>query len=149
MIFLPVCLNITDKKILVVGGGKVALHKISSILKYTKNITVLSPEFAEGILDLGLETIKEKYSPDYLPPFFLIYACTNNKKLNLKIKNDANKIGKLVNICDSPKFCDFTSPAIHKIKNMSVAVSSNSEDVKKSIKWRDKIKELISINDLS
>ena len=140
MLFLPICINLTDKKVLVVGGGNTAAHKLKTLLKYTKNIVVLAPEISDKIKGSEVEVIPEKYSSGLLKKFHLIYACTNNPKLNLQIKNDANKIGKLVNICDSPKNCDFTSPAIFKQQNMSIAVSSNAEDVKKSIKWRDNIK---------
>ena len=146
MTFLPVCINITDKKILVVGGGRIAAHKLKTLLKFTNNIVALAPEISDEINNLNIEIIQKKYSPDFLNNFFLVYACTNNSKLNLKIKSDANKLGLLVNICDSPDNCDFTSPAIFKQQNMSVAVSSNAENVKKSIKWRNKIKEVFDTN---
>jgi len=41
--FLPVSLNITDKKILIIGGGKVASHKLAGIKSFSENITVLAP----------------------------------------------------------------------------------------------------------
>ena len=146
MTFLPVCINITGKKILVVGGGKTAVHKLNTLVKYTRNITVLAPDIIDDIINLDVECIKKNYSSNFLNPFYIIYACTNNSRLNLKIKADANKLGILVNICDSPENCDFTSPAIFKQQNMSVAVSSNAENVKKSIKWRNKIKEIFDTN---
>ena len=146
MTFLPVCINITGKNILVVGGGRIAAHKLKTLLKFTNNIVALAPEISDEINNLNIEIIQKKYSPDFLNNFFLIYACTNNSKLNLTIKSDANKLGILVNVCDSPENCDFTSPAIFKQQNMSVAVSSNAEDVKKSIKWRNKIKKILDTN---
>ena len=146
MIFLPICINITGKKILIVGGGRIASHKLKTLLKYTKNIVIAAPEISNEIRNIDIEIIQKEYSPDFLNNFFLVYACTNNSILNLKIKSDANKLGLLVNICDSPNSCDFTSPAIFKQQNMSVAVSSNAENVKKSIKWRNKIKEVFDTN---
>ena len=146
MIFLPICINITDKKILIIGGGKTATHKLKTLLKFTNNIVALAPEISNEIKMLDIEAIEKKYSENFLNDFYLIYACTDNSKLNLQIKTDANKLGKLVNICDSPVNCDFTSPAIFKQQNMSVAVSSNAQDVKKSIKWRDEIKKHLTIN---
>ncbi len=144
MIFLPICINITDKKILIVGGGKTAAHKLKTLLKFTNNIAALAPEISDEIKKSAIEIIEKTYSENFLNDFYLIYACTDNSKLNLQIKSDANKLGKLVNICDSPANCDFTSPAIFKQQNMSVAVSSNARDVKKSIKWRDEIKKLLT-----
>jgi len=112
-------------------------------LKFTNNIVALAPEISDEVKALNIKIIQQKYSEEILKNFYLIYACTDNSKLNLQIKTDANKIGKLVNICDSPVNCDFTSPAIFKQQNMSVAVSSNAQDVKKSIKWRNEIKNIL------
>ena len=146
MIFLPICLDITDKKILLVGGGNVAVHKLKTLEKYTDNIFVLAPVFSKKVKKYNVNFLTQEYSPEILHEFFLIYACTNNENLNLKIKADANKIGKLVNVCDSPDNCDFVSPAIFKRQNMSIAISSNAQDVRKSIDWRNKITKLFDVN---
>ena len=146
MTFLPICINITDKKILIVGGGNTAAHKLKTLLKFTNNIAALAPEMSDEIKKSGIKIIEKNYSKKFLNDFYLIYACTNNKNLNLKIKSDANKLGKLVNVCDSPDNCDFVSPAIFKRQNMSVAVSSNAQDVRKSIEWRNKIAEFFNGN---
>jgi siroheme synthase (precorrin-2 oxidase/ferrochelatase) len=39
--------------------------------------------------------------------------------------------------------CDFVSPAIHKTGNISIAVSSNAQNVYQSVDIRNQIKQLI------
>ena len=44
MYFLPVCIDIQNEKILIIGGGKVGLHKVEGLERFTKNIKVVSKE---------------------------------------------------------------------------------------------------------
>ncbi|MBF4212938.1 bifunctional precorrin-2 dehydrogenase/sirohydrochlorin ferrochelatase, partial [Pseudomonas donghuensis] len=49
----------------------------------------------------------------------------------------------LTSVCDDPAQCDFISPAIYRNDNLTIAVGSDSRDVKRSIRVRNRIKELI------
>ncbi|OHB69224.1 MAG: hypothetical protein A2W23_07980 [Planctomycetes bacterium RBG_16_43_13] len=140
MKFLPICINITGKKILIVGGGRTALQKLKTLIKYTDDITVCAPEICDEIISMGIECRKREYHTKILNGVSLVFACTNNETANKRILIDARKNGLLVNISDNPTMSDFVSPAIYEKGNMSVAVSSNAENVKKSIQWRDAIK---------
>lgn len=143
MIFLPVSLNITNREILFIGGGAVALNKITRLLAFTKNIRVVAKEVSPQIKDLGLCFTEKAYESSDLNKNSIVYACTNEKKLNEQVYSDAHKLGILVNVVDNPPQCDFASPAIFKQDNMTVAVSSNGQDVHRSIRLRDKIKKFL------
>ncbi len=78
--------------------------------------------------------------------FFLVYACTNNIEVNRRIKADAEICKILVNVVDNRELSDFISPAVFKQDEMTVAISSNGQNVKKSVEWRDKIKAILQIN---
>jgi len=139
--YLPICINVNSKKILIIGGGNVALQKIKLLKKFTNNIVVIAFKVSPEIKNIGCEYYERDYDASCLKGYFLVYACTNNRKLNKEIKTDANKFGLLVNVVDDPELCDFISPAIYKRKEMTVAVSSGGKDVLKSIKWRNEIKK--------
>ncbi len=142
MIYLPICFEISKKNILIVGGGKVALQKIKILEDFTSNITVVSLQISREIKSKSITCIKKEYSGAMLNGFSLVYACTDDKKLNKQIKDDAQKLNILVNIVDDPGLSDFISPAIFKQNNMTVAVNSNGQNVKKAIIWRNKLKEV-------
>lgn len=144
MTFMPICINLTGRRILIVGGGRVAEHKLISLLRYTDRITVIAPCVSENIRHTGVTIIEQSYTPAFLKGIFLVYACTNNQQVNRQIKQDAATYGILVNVADSPSDCDFTSPAIYKKGYMSVAVSSNAVDVKRAIQWRNHIKNVLA-----
>jgi siroheme synthase-like protein len=141
-IFLPISINITGKRVLIVGGGKVAAHKLSTLIKFTHDITVLAPDIIHEILnDSRLNCIIKPYEKDDLCDFHLVYACTNNRMVNAEIKKDANNLGLMVNVADDPELCDFISPAIYKQNHITVSVGSNARNVKKAIRIRNWIKE--------
>lgn len=141
--FLPIAIRISGKKLLIIGGGKTALQKVKTLRQFTKSITILAPQVCAEIKQSGL-TIKHKvYEPKDLPGYFLVYACTNNRALNARIRADAHKKGLLVNVIDDPASCDFISPAIYKKGLMTVAVNSNGRKVNKSVAWRDKIRKFL------
>lgn len=143
MIFLPIGLNIANKKILIIGGGKVALQKLKSLEQFTKDITIIAPRISQKIKDKGFSCFEKEYDKNDLRGYLLVYACTNNKKLNKQIKKDADELGILINVVDDSNISDFISPAIYKQNNMTVSVSSNGKNVLKTIKWRDKIKTFL------
>lgn len=141
--YLPVWMDISNKDILIIGGGSIATQKLSALSMFTDKITILAKEICEDIQHTGFVQITKEYQPQDLQNYSIVYACTNNRALNAQIKSDAVKLGILVNVVDDPELCDFISPAVFKKDYMTVAVSSNGVDVKKAIKWRNKIKHLI------
>ena len=145
--FLPLNIRIDNKKILFVGGGKIALHKIKTVLQYTRNISIISPEIQDELHQMGFEEICKEYETSDLEGFFLVYACTNNIEVNSRIKNDAAAYGIMVNVVDNRELSDFISPAVIKMDEMTIAVSSNGENVKKTVEWRNKLKSIIECGD--
>ena len=143
MKFLPISINITDKKVLIIGGGRIANHKIGFLEQFTKNITVIGLEVIEAIKKREVSWVEKAYEKSDLTGFFLIYACTNIIELNQQVKDDAESLGILCNVVDNPKLCDFVSPAIYKKGIYTVAVGSNAQNVYKSIEIRNRIKEIL------
>ncbi len=143
MVFLPVSLNITGKKILIIGGGKVAAHKMEILSRFTNNITILAPDICDIIGDSNFTIIHGKYHASHLEEYYLVYACTDNHLVNEKIKKEANQLGILINVADNPELCDFVSPAIYKKGDLTVAVGSNACNVKQSIAIRNKVQNFL------
>lgn len=145
--FMPIAIDVFNKKILVVGGGRVAYHKISSLMAYCNFIHVVATHIDNRIKQIRNITFEEKdYESHDIEGAFLIYACTNNHQTNLRIKQDAIKKNILINVVDTPEECDFVSPAIYKKDKISIAVSSNGSDVYRSISIRNLIKKFFEVS---
>jgi precorrin-2 dehydrogenase / sirohydrochlorin ferrochelatase len=141
--FMPIAINIRNQRILLIGGGHVALHKIASLQQYRAELHVLAVNVCEEIKNQPIWYTEKPYERNDLSGALLVYACTNIKSLNEMIYRDCQELGILVNVVDNPLLCDFVSPAIYKKDYLSVAVSSNAMDVYKSIEVRDKIKTIL------
>lgn len=141
--FLPVSINITNKKIVIIGGGKVAFHKATILSRFTNQATVIAPEFDANFENLPFKRITKKYEASDLEGAFLVYICTGNEALNEEVKNECEKLHLLASVCDNPLRCDFISPAIYKEENMAIAVSSNAQNVRQSIDIRNQIQVLV------
>ncbi len=143
MNFLPITIDIEHETILIIGGGKVAIHKIESLEQFTHKIKVIAREVVPEIRERSfIEVIEKAYEPADLDGHLLVYAATDDHMLNSRIRTDARRYRCLVNVVDKPSNCDFISPAIHKQDQMTVAVSSNGENVFAAIHWRNQIRDL-------
>ncbi|MFI3226068.1 MAG: bifunctional precorrin-2 dehydrogenase/sirohydrochlorin ferrochelatase [Clostridia bacterium] len=108
----PLFLNIRNKKILVVGSGKVATRRIETLLQFNCNIIVVSPtKIAENLCD-KVDFINTKFSDEHIENCDLVIAATNERAVNHNIYILCKNSGILVNVCDEPNECDFYFPAI-------------------------------------
>jgi len=141
--YLPVMLGLAGRRILVFGGGRVAGQKARMLRKFTGDITVVAPLVSPELARSGLRIIRDRFKPKYLRRAGLVYACTNDRRVNAGIKKAANRLGLLVNVADNPRLCDFITPAIFKDREMVVAVSSGGRNLAKTLRWRDRIRRLL------
>ncbi|OHD54651.1 MAG: hypothetical protein A2Y33_02405 [Spirochaetes bacterium GWF1_51_8] len=142
-VFLPLSIDVSEMKILMVGGGRVALHKLKTILRFTNRITVLALTHDPSLEALGVTLVRKEFEPGDLDGFGLVYACTDNRETNRLIADSAALRRILCNVADDPELSGFISPAVYQKDNMSVSVSSGGMDVARSVKWRNRIKEII------
>ncbi|RYG22242.1 MAG: bifunctional precorrin-2 dehydrogenase/sirohydrochlorin ferrochelatase, partial [Chitinophagaceae bacterium] len=115
----PVFLKLNQLRTLVIGGGVVALEKLTAILKNSQQtvVTVVAQEIDPGIHQLLIEhsqlKIQQKsYDKDDLKHVDIVFVATNNKVLNEQIKVHAHEKGLLINVADKPELCDFYLGAI-------------------------------------
>lgn len=143
MDYLPITINIASANILIVGGGKVATHKAQILARFTDRATVVAPEITDELKALPFHVIEKEFEASDLDDVQLLFVCTGNHELNHEIKRLAAQRHILTSVCDDPAQCDFISPAIHREGNLTIAVGSDSRDVKRSIRVRNRIKEMI------
>lgn len=141
--YLPISIDISNQKILIIGGGQSALKKIRILQRFDAHVEVVAKTILDEIIQLGIPCFQKQYEKSDLKGYLMLYSCTNNETLDLQIVKDAKEAGVLVNIHDKPSLCQFVSPAIYKKGNISVAVSSNAEDVYESIRLRNLIQDYL------
>jgi len=141
--FLPISIDISDQKILIIGGGQNALKKILILKRFGAQVEVIAENIIDEIYATNIICFQKSYERSDLNGYLMLYSCTNNEELDRQIAQDGRKAGVLVNIHDNPALCQFVSPAIYQEGNISVAVSSNAENVYESIRIRNQIQEYL------
>ncbi len=144
----PLFLDISGKSCIVIGGGKIAERKVVMLLKFNAEVKVISPKM-NGVLSKLLKSgkitaIEREYKDGDLEGASLVFAATNKKEINGKIKKEAVVKGILVNVVDNPVLCDFIVPSIVKKGPIIVAISTSGILPSLSKKLRKEISEYIT-----
>lgn len=148
MMLYPVNLQIAGKPCLVIGGGKVGLRKIRTLLACGALVTVISPEVVEGIGVLAIEgTItlhRRSYRAGDLDGAFLVFAVTDNRLIQDQVAEEALARGVLLNIGDNPKRCDFHVPAQIRRGELLLTVSTGGASPALAKLIREQLEEQLS-----
>jgi len=147
--YYPIFLNLQGKKCVVVGGGKVALRKVTALLDCGADITVISPKPHAQILKLfknkALQLVRRNYEPGDLRGAALSVAATHAKKINGKVAKEAKKDGIMVNVVDDAALSDFIIPSSFRRGDLSVAVSTSGRSPALAKKIRAKLEKTIGM----
>ena len=131
MSYLPLFIETTGKKCLIVGGGKVASRKLIPILKTKMKVTLISPEIIEEIelnfhKNNNLKIIKRKFEQEDIKGQFLIIAATNEKTTNQKIAKLSKDNNILVNMAEDSLSGNTLIPSVVDRDPIKIAVSSGA-----------------------
>lgn len=150
MTYYPICLDLKDKKCVVVGGGEVALRKVKSLLEAEAKVVIISPEIIFGIRELidknKITYLKQEYkSDDIAEDTFLIIAASNNKQLNAQIANEAKRLNLLVNVVDAPDLCNFIIPAILRRGDLIISISTSGKSPALAKKIKEDLRSIYGV----
>lgn len=127
----PVMMNLQDKQVVVVGGGKVAFRKTIGLLDSGANVVVISPELVDELhefhRDARIKWIPEPFSPpqlDAFEPITLVFGATDIREVNVALFNEAMRRKIPCNIADVPDLCTFIVPAVITQGDLIIAVST-------------------------
>lgn len=130
----PIFLKLEQLQLLVIGGGKVALEKLSAVLNNAPGtrIKLVAKEITTPIRDLqpknSLLTLEERaYNFEDMLEADLVIAAVNDPDLAMQIRADAGRAKKLLNIADKPDLCDFYLGSVVKKGHLKIAISTNGK----------------------
>jgi len=122
----PIFLELTGRRVVVIGAGAVAARKAQSLLDAGARLVVVADKIDDVLTSLcqgtNAELIKSKYSKDYLTGAVLAIAATGDRQLNRRIYKDCQELEILCNVVDEPQLCDFFVPAVVKRGDLQIAV---------------------------
>jgi len=144
MVPYPIFLNLRDCRVLVVGGGSVALRKAGGLIPTGARVVVVAPAFHADFAALAgkVTMLDQPYEPAILPGaprFTLVFAATGDSGINAAVCADASAHGILCARADDPEDSDFTNGAALQVPGLSVAVSTHGASPALAARIRDEI----------
>jgi uroporphyrin-III C-methyltransferase / precorrin-2 dehydrogenase / sirohydrochlorin ferrochelatase len=125
---LPIFFNIRNRPCVVIGGGDVAMRKVSMLLKADAAITLYSPEICHELQDLvvaeKIKFVAEKFNENQLQGACMVIAATDDEAVNLAVSIAAKAQNIPVNVVDAPALCTFTMGSIIDRSPVVIAISS-------------------------
>ena len=147
MKYYPVFLDMKDRKVLVVGGGFLALQKIMTLLDSGAIVKVITKELiAEDIKELPVSLEIREYNENDMIGVSIVIAATNSHEVNTKIFEHSKKYNVLLNAVDDKDNCDFILGAIVNKGDITVTISTAGRSPIVAKKIRDKVNEMLNIN---
>lgn len=127
--YFPVMLDLTQKPVLVVGGGSAATMKIGGLIEARPALTVVSPEAKPPIVAWAIQGrltwVRRLYHPaDLNGGVTLVFAATQDSDLNRSIVQQAQVLGILAHSATDPAAADFIVPAQVRRNSLILAVST-------------------------
>jgi len=148
----PIFLKVEQLNVLIVGGGNVALEKLSFLLKSSPNakVQMVAPFFRDETIalaaDFGIEMIKGIYSDTLLNNKHIVIATTDNIDVNIEVYEDCKQRNILVNVADNPPYCDFYMGGIVTKGNVKIAISTNGKSPTTAKRLRQFFEDVIPDN---
>lgn len=127
--YCPIFLDLIGKKVVIIGGGKVAERKALSLLRYNTRIKMVSPTLTVKLQEVkkrgGIRHIPRSYKEGDLKGAFLVVGATDNEEVNYAVVREAEKERCLINVVDDPELSAFIFPSMVCRGGLMIAISTS------------------------
>jgi siroheme synthase-like protein len=146
----PVFLKLESLSVLIVGGGKIGLEKLTAILSNAPQtkIKLVSITISEDIRNLSLtypsiELNERVFLPEDVDDSDVVIIAIDDKKESKRIRDVVKERKKLVNVADKPELCDFYMGSIVQKGNLKIGISTNGKSPTIAKRLKDLFNELL------
>ncbi len=139
---LTLC-NLANKRVVVVGGGRVGERKARGLLAAGADVQIISPEATTQIQKWAAAHEVTWYPKSFetgdLAGAFLVFAATNQRTVNQHIAQEAQAARILCNIADAPDEGDFYSAAVIYHEDYVIAVNTTKHAPRRAVQLRNEV----------
>jgi precorrin-2 dehydrogenase / sirohydrochlorin ferrochelatase len=144
----PVLLDVSRLRVLVVGGGSVALRKVRGVIDAGGAPDVVSPEVAPELNRLidqrGLRWQRRRFAAGDAHGYRLVFAATDSAEVNAAVTAEADAAGALVNVADDGAGSTFHVPASLRQGEVVVALSTGGASPLLSRRLRERLETVVT-----
>lgn len=120
----PLVVDLTGRRVVVIGAGKVGGHKATELLECGARVTMISEELLAPAPDGVEELLLRPYEYGDLSGAFLVVAATGNSSVSDEIVREATERNLLLNVVDDLGRSNFFFTAVHRDGDVMVSVST-------------------------
>lgn len=145
----PVMLNLENRRVVIIGGGDVALRKARDLLEACARVLVIAPQVHNDIKALAgaygacLEILQRPYQPGDLADAALVFAATSSAEVNRAVFKEAQDRNIFINAVDDPPNCSFFIPSFVKRGDLILALSTSGKSPAMAARLRREIEKHI------
>ncbi|MBE8158160.1 MAG: uroporphyrinogen-III C-methyltransferase, partial [Betaproteobacteria bacterium] len=147
MDYFPFFFDLRGRRVLIVGGGEVALRKAQLLARAGARLSVVAPRIlpaaAAAAAESGGAAVRREYAAADVCGCVAAVSATDDDALNRRVCADARAAGVPVNVVDNPALCDFIFPAVIDRSPLVAAVSSGGASPVLARRVRAKIEEML------
>ena len=126
--YLPIFVQVSGRRCVVIGGGEIAERKTLSLLEAGAEVIVVSPALTTGLAALArrgrLRHHAREYQAGDLAGAFFAFETSGDPRATHAAVAEARADGVLINVADVPERCDFIAPAVIKRGALQLAIST-------------------------
>ncbi|MHC4840001.1 MAG: precorrin-2 dehydrogenase/sirohydrochlorin ferrochelatase family protein [Planctomycetota bacterium] len=125
----PIFLKLENRKVLVVGAGKVAMRKIEALLQAGAALKVIATEVCDEVRQLQseIDLQEREFQSGDCSGAFMVVAATGDSDVNAKVRSEADANGQLINAVDDPANCNFFLGGIVRNGDVRIAISTQGK----------------------
>ena len=149
--FFPLFVNIENKEVLIIGGGKIGGRKAQTLKEYGGNVTVYSEKVTEDTIlaDENIKVVNKNVSHDeteireLVKKYFLVVAATDDTELNDRISHVCMNENILVNNVSSKTEMNSMFAAVVKNDEFQIGIGSYGKSCRRSKALKGKVQQII------
>lgn len=144
--YFPFFIEIKGQDGLIVGGGKIAAHKIEKLKPFHANLTVVAPKIDKSIKeDVSLHCRERAFCDADIEGKLFVIAATDDERQNTYISNLCKKKQILVNVVDNKEACNFLFPSLVKEGKLTIGISTEGASPSVAAQLRSDVAETIPV----
>jgi len=121
---LPVFLNLAERRVVLVGGGRVAAAKLPALVSARAAVTVVAPEVDAQIARSSAAIVRRRFEPRDLDGAWLVVAAAT-REVNAQVARAAARRRVFVNAVDDPANASAFLGGVVRRDGVTIAISTN------------------------
>ncbi|WP_375487137.1 uroporphyrinogen-III C-methyltransferase [uncultured Jatrophihabitans sp.] len=143
----PLLLDITHRRVVVVGGGQVAARRAQGLVDAGAEVVVVAPEVVDELRVDGVVVVERGFAPTDLDGAWLAVACTDVEAVNAAVAEAARARQIFCVRADAAAEGTARTPAVARLGEVTVAVNGG-DDPGRARALRDAVAAALEAGDL-